>query len=151
MYNHLAQRTSTGDICGSTEVYAHLEQSWYEQSALLKENWKTVFGNAQAILDATEYSLNNGTPLGTTQPWVNVLLSELERQHKNEINPRTWRLWAQHWGTPEMASAIGLVDNLFDSSDVLVWREQLLHVWKALAVSSSQLMGNLDPTVFTNP
>lgn len=93
LYNHLARRTDTGAICGSTEVYAHLEKSWYEQSALLQENWKTVFGHAPAILDAAEYSLANGTPLATTEPWERVLLAELERQHKNEIQPNTWRRW----------------------------------------------------------
>ena len=93
LYNHLARRTDTGAICGSTEVYAHLEKSWYEQSALLQENWKTVFGHAPAILDAAEYSLANGTPLATTEPWERVLLAELERQHKNEIQPSTWRRW----------------------------------------------------------
>lgn len=49
-----------------------------------------------------------------------------------------------------MASAMGVVDSLFDASDRLVWRDQLLHAWKALDTSPTLPMDNLDPAVFTN-
>lgn len=121
LYNHLLRRTDTGDIYGSTEVYAHLEKSWFEQSALLQNNWKTVFGDASVVLEATEHSLTNGTPLGTTLSWEKVLLAELERQGGNEINP-----------------------------DTLGWRDLLLQAWRGLEAGPAEPMAKLDTVVFTN-
>ena len=150
LYNHLLRRTDTGDIYGSTEVYAHLEKSWFEQSALLQNNWKTVFGDASVVLEATEHSLTNGTPLGTTLSWEKVLLAELERQGGNEINPDTWRRCVQHWGTPQMAVAIEVVDSLFDASNTLGWRDLLLQAWRGLEAGPAEPMAKLDTVVFTN-
>lgn len=150
LHTDRVHRDEKGAFTGSSEVHAHLELSWYEQSPLLKEHWKALFGTAPAILDATEYSLNNETPMGSSESWCKVLLDMLVLEHKDETNPYAWRFMAHRWGTPEMVAAMGVVDSLFDGSDTLAWREQLLQAWTNLGAASAKPMENLDSAVFTN-
>lgn len=150
LYSHLKRHDEKGNFCGSTEVYAHLERSWHQQSELLRNNWKELFGAAPAILDATERSLFNGTPLGSIQSWRLALTDHLAGQHKNEIDPSTWRIWTERWGDSTMVAALDVVDSLFDASNALVWRDQLVQAWKSLDAVPKSPLDNLDTTVFVN-